>query len=129
MTTVATQRLEKIIRPSISLSATLCLQKIYIFVYKDQVFLKYHIQSNLIHYGEIITPVTMKKDAPPWPSKMAVLTTTMPSTSVLVFSDRDKVFVSRADVSGVGIDATLIQDGRPLIYIKALPTLHTRLLI
>ncbi|RWW58340.1 hypothetical protein BHE74_00034809 [Ensete ventricosum] len=54
---------------------------------------------------------------------------TMPSTSVLAFPDRGKVFVIRADASGVGIGATVMQDVRPLIYIKALPTLHTRLLI
>ncbi|RWV98550.1 hypothetical protein GW17_00038591 [Ensete ventricosum] len=34
------------IRPPISPSMTLCLHKLYIFVYRDQFFLKYHIQSN-----------------------------------------------------------------------------------
>ncbi|RRT43294.1 hypothetical protein B296_00056544 [Ensete ventricosum] len=61
--------------------------------------------------------------------RLEKIVATMPSTSVLPFPDRGKVFVIRADALRVGISATLIQDDRPLIYIKALPTLHMRLLI
>ncbi|RZS12286.1 hypothetical protein BHM03_00043709 [Ensete ventricosum] len=66
---------------------------------------------------------------PPRLSKTTTLMATMSSTSMLAFLDRGKVFVIRAYASGVRIDATLMQDGRRLIDIKALPTLHTRLLI
>ncbi|RRT66703.1 hypothetical protein B296_00021182 [Ensete ventricosum] len=81
-----------------------------------------------IHYNEIIIPLTMEKDAPIWPSKTSAPTATMLSTSMLQFPDFDKMFEIRADASGVGTGAALIQDSRPVVYIKALPSLHTRLL-
>ncbi|RRT39377.1 hypothetical protein B296_00045463 [Ensete ventricosum] len=81
-----------------------------------------------IHYDEIITPLTMEKDAPLWPSKTSTPTATMPSTSMVLFPYCGKVFVIRADASGVGTGAALIQDGRPVVYIKAFPSFHTRLL-
>ncbi|RZS08008.1 hypothetical protein BHM03_00038928 [Ensete ventricosum] len=43
-------------------------------------------------------------------------------------SDCDKMFMIRADTSGVGTGAALMQDGRSVVYIKALPSLHMRLL-
>ncbi|RWV86234.1 hypothetical protein GW17_00051896, partial [Ensete ventricosum] len=79
-----------------------------------------------IHYSEINTPLTIEKDAPLWPSKTS--TPKMPSTAMLPFSFRGKVFIIKADASGVRTDAALMQDGRPVVYIKALPSLHTRLL-
>ncbi|RRT53502.1 hypothetical protein B296_00002448 [Ensete ventricosum] len=75
-----------------------------------------------------ITPLTVKKDAPPWPSGTIALITMMPSTPTLAFPDRGQMFVIGA-ASRVGIGVTLMQDNRPLIRIEALPTLHTRLLI
>ncbi|RWW47411.1 hypothetical protein BHE74_00046609 [Ensete ventricosum] len=53
--------------------------------------------------------------------------TMMPSTSVLALPNSSNIFVIGADISGVEIGTTLMQDGRPLICTKALPTLHTRL--
>ncbi|RZS03691.1 hypothetical protein BHM03_00033897 [Ensete ventricosum] len=53
---------------------------------------------------------------------------TMLSTSMLPFPYLDKMFGIRTDASGVGTGATLMQDSRPVVYIKALPSLHTRLL-
>ncbi|RWW52410.1 hypothetical protein BHE74_00041173 [Ensete ventricosum] len=81
-----------------------------------------------IHYNEIIIPLTMEKDALLWPSKTSGPTATMLSTSMLPFPYLDKMFGIRTDASGVGTGATLMQDSRPVVYIKALPSLHTRLL-
>ncbi|RRT46445.1 hypothetical protein B296_00036800 [Ensete ventricosum] len=81
-----------------------------------------------IHYSEIITPLTIEKDAPLWLSKALAPTIMMPSTSVLLFPYRGKVFVIRADASGVGTGIALMQDGRPMVYNKALLSLYVRLL-
>ncbi|RWW13564.1 hypothetical protein GW17_00022706 [Ensete ventricosum] len=75
-----------------------------------------------------ITPLTVKKDAPPWPSGTIALTTTMPSTPTPTFPDCGQMFLIGAETSRVGI-VTLMQDDRPLIRTEAFPTLHTRLLI
>ncbi|RZS27679.1 hypothetical protein BHM03_00061186 [Ensete ventricosum] len=80
-----------------------------------------------IHYVEIITALTIEENAPLWLSKTYAPTATMPSTSMLPFPYRGKVCVIRADVSGVRTDTTFMQDGRPVVYIKALPSLHMRL--
>ncbi|RRT83645.1 hypothetical protein B296_00003852 [Ensete ventricosum] len=63
-----------------------------------------------IRYDEIITPLTMEKDAPLWSNKTSAPTATMPSTSMLPFLDRGKVCVIRMDVLGVRTDITLMQD-------------------
>ncbi|RWW63931.1 hypothetical protein BHE74_00028868 [Ensete ventricosum] len=81
-----------------------------------------------IHYNEIITPLTMEKDAPLWPRKTSAPIATMPSISMLPFSNCDKMFMIRVNTSGVGTGAALMQDGRSVVYIKALPSLHMRLL-
>ncbi|RWV96253.1 hypothetical protein GW17_00041050 [Ensete ventricosum] len=54
-----------------------------------------------------------------------ILTTTMPSTSMLALPDRDNVFAIGAYISRIGIGTTLMQDGRLLICTEALPTFHT----
>ncbi|RZR96981.1 hypothetical protein BHM03_00026082 [Ensete ventricosum] len=53
-------------------------------------------------------------------------TAMMPSISMLALPERDNVFVLRA--SRVGIEVTLMQDGRLLIHTEASPTLHMRFL-
>ncbi|RZR98429.1 hypothetical protein BHM03_00027785 [Ensete ventricosum] len=64
-----------------------------------------------IHYDEIITLLTIEKDAPLWLSKTSAPTTKMSSTSLLLFLDCDKVFAIRVEASGVGIGTALMQDG------------------
>ncbi|RWW40840.1 hypothetical protein BHE74_00053713 [Ensete ventricosum] len=68
-------------------------------------------------------PLTVKKDAPPWPSGTIALTTTMLSPP-----SRGQMFMIGADTSRVGIDVTLMQDGRLLMHTEVSPTLHTRFL-
>ncbi|RRT43390.1 hypothetical protein B296_00053556 [Ensete ventricosum] len=55
-------------------------------------------------------------------------TAMMSSISMLALPKRGNVFVLGADTSRVGIDVTLMQDGRLLIYTEASPTFHTRFL-
>ncbi|RRT62774.1 hypothetical protein B296_00005385 [Ensete ventricosum] len=53
-------------------------------------------------------------------------TAMMSSISMLALPERNNVFVLRVDTSIVGIDTTLMQDGRLLIYIEASPTLYEK---
>ncbi|RWW60204.1 hypothetical protein BHE74_00032816 [Ensete ventricosum] len=52
----------------------------------------------------------------------------MPSISMLALPEHGNVFILGADTSRVGIDITLMQDGRLLIHTEASPTLHMRFL-
>ncbi|RRT77132.1 hypothetical protein B296_00002276 [Ensete ventricosum] len=69
-------------------------------------------------YGSKVTMVSTKRL-----EKLAEISgastepTTMPSTSVLPFPDRDKVFVIRVDASGVGTGIALMQDGRTMLEV------------
>ncbi|RRT33217.1 hypothetical protein B296_00004754 [Ensete ventricosum] len=57
------------------------------------------------------------------------MTTTMiPSISMLALPECVNLLVRGADTSRVGINITLMQDGRLLIHTKASATLHTRFL-
>ncbi|RWW67124.1 hypothetical protein BHE74_00025449 [Ensete ventricosum] len=53
-------------------------------------------------------------------------TAMMPSISMLALSKCGNVFILGVDTSRVGIDVTLVQDGRLLIHTEASRTLHTR---
>ncbi|RRT56001.1 hypothetical protein B296_00025501 [Ensete ventricosum] len=58
-----------------------------------------------------------------------ILTVTMPSTSMPTLPDRSNVLAIGADISVIGIDTTLMQDGQLLICTEALPTFYMMLLI
>ncbi|RWV89813.1 hypothetical protein GW17_00048023 [Ensete ventricosum] len=55
-------------------------------------------------------------------------TAMMPSIPMLALPECGNVFVLIADTSRVGIDVTLMQDGRLLIHTETSPTLYTRFL-
>ncbi|RRT82911.1 hypothetical protein B296_00006564 [Ensete ventricosum] len=70
-----------------------------------------------------IIPLTMKKDAPRWPSGTLALTTMMSSTP-----NRGQMFIIGVDTSRVGISITLMQDDQLLIRIEDFSTFYTRCL-
>ncbi|RWV82935.1 hypothetical protein GW17_00055524 [Ensete ventricosum] len=80
-------------------------------------------KRRIIRKSQNIIPLTVKKDAPPWPSGTIALTTT-----ILSPPSHGQMFMIGTDISRVGIDGTLVQDGRLLIHTEASPTLHTRFL-
>ncbi|RRT38775.1 hypothetical protein B296_00027127 [Ensete ventricosum] len=132
----------------------LYLQKLYLFVYRDKLFLKCHIQLNQLwvlmqcclisgYFHDFIEEGTMMlkvfpnddigstaHDRKKEQEKGIHMTPTamMQSISMLALLECDDVFVLGADTSRVRIGITLMQDGRLLVHTEASPTLHTRFL-
>jgi hypothetical protein len=74
------------------------------------------------NYGKIAAPLTalLRKNSFTWTLATAqafqTLKTTMCTTMVLALPDFTKTFVLQCDASGKGIDAILMQEGRPLAF-------------
>ncbi|RWV85625.1 hypothetical protein GW17_00052568 [Ensete ventricosum] len=132
----------------------LYLQKLCLFVYRDKLFLKCHIQLNQLwvlmqyflissYFHDFTEEWTMMlkvfrnddlrstaHDHKKEQKKGIHMTPTimMSSISMLALPERGNVFVLGANTSRVGIDVILMQDGRLLIHTEGSPTLHTRFL-
>ncbi|RRT64939.1 hypothetical protein B296_00013567 [Ensete ventricosum] len=65
-----------------------------------------HNKRRIICRTQRSIPLTIKKDAPPWPSGTIALTTRMSSTP-----NRGQMFIIGSNTSRVGIGVTLMQDG------------------
>ncbi|RWW14230.1 hypothetical protein GW17_00022015 [Ensete ventricosum] len=127
----------QIIRPQPSLAMIFYLQKLYLFVYKDKLFLKCHIQLNQLwflmqyslisgYFHDFIGERTMMLKVFPNDDLRSTAydrkkeqekgihmtpTAMMPYISMLALPERDNLFVLGANISRVGISVTLMQDG------------------
>ncbi|RWW75285.1 hypothetical protein BHE74_00016693 [Ensete ventricosum] len=133
---------------------TFYLQKLCLFVCRDKLFLKCHIQLNQLwflmqcflisgYFHNFTEERTMMlkvfpdddlrstaHDRKKEQEKGIHMTPAamMPSISMLALPECGNMFILGAGISRVGISVTLMQDGRLLIYTEASPTLHTRFL-
>ncbi|RWW79617.1 hypothetical protein BHE74_00012084 [Ensete ventricosum] len=64
-----------------------------------------HSKRRIIYRTQRSIPLTIKKDAPPWPSGTIALTTRMSSTP-----NHGQMFIIGSNTSRVGIGVTLMQD-------------------